>query len=67
MLKIEIILNCMLFVDILLARFVLTAENVLHVQKIPTRISAEILIKFSISWNENIIMSSMHNQYIILL
>ena len=57
----------MLFVDILLARFVLTAENVRYVQKIPTRISAEILIKFSISWNENIIMSSMHNQYIILL
>jgi hypothetical protein len=57
----------MLFVDILLARFVLTAENVRYVQKIPTRISAEILIRFSISWNENIIMSSMHNQYIILL
>ena len=57
----------MLFVDILLARFVLTAENVRYVQKIPTRISAEILIKFSISWNENIVMSSMHNQYIILL
>jgi len=54
-------------VDILLARFVPTAENVLYVQKIPTRISAEILIKYSISWNENIIMSSMHNQYIILL
>lgn len=51
----------MLFVDILLARFVLTAENVRYVQKIPTRISAEILIKFSISWNENIIMSSMHD------
>lgn len=54
-------------VDILLAQFVPTAENVLYVQKIPTRISAEILIKYSISWNENIIMSSMHNQYIILL
>lgn len=54
-------------VDILLARFVPTAENVLYVQKISTRISAEILIKYSISWNENIIMSSMHNQYIILL
>jgi hypothetical protein len=51
----------MLFVDILLARFVLTAENVRYVQKIPTRISAEILIKFSISWNENIVLSSIYN------
>ena len=35
MLKIGI-LNCVLFVDILLDRFVLTAENVRYVQKIPT-------------------------------
>lgn len=48
-------------VDILLARFVPTVENVLYVQKIPTRISAEILIKFSISWNENIVPSSIYN------
>jgi len=51
----------MLFVDILLARFVLTAENVQYVQKIPTRISAEILITFSISWNESIVLSSIYN------
>ena len=66
MLKIGIILNCMLFVDILLARFVLTADNVRYVQKIQPEYQQRFLSS-SLFHGMRIFSVVDHNQYIILL